>query len=287
MEFAIQTVANAWVATFLYAVLAVGLALIFGVMRTANFAHGEFFMVGAYVVWLLYSRSDWPFPVAVVAAMGIVTGIGMITELGVFRTLRGNVVAGLIASLGLVFILQVTVGRIWGLGLAKPVAPFFPGSLEILGANVGWQRFSIIPAGLTMLGILWLFLNRFKMGQALRATAQDPEAAALMGISINRMALLAMGISAAFAGVAGALMSSVYPVEPYMGHAVILMAFIIVIVGGTGSLIGAFVAAIMFGFIHTVVTTVFDSTVAIIIACVTMAIILAVRPKGLLGREKV
>lgn len=286
MELALQTVANAWVATFLYAVVAVGLALIFGVMRTANFAHGEFFMVGAYTVWLLYARGDWPFPAAVLAAVGVVAGIGLITERTIFRPLRGNVVAGLIASLGLVFILQVIVGRIWGLGMSKPVPPAFPGSLEILGASVGWQRFIMIPAGITMLGLLWLFLHRFKLGRALRATAQDPEAAALQGISIDRMALLAMGIAAAFAGVAGALMASIYPVTPYMGHTVILMTFIIVIVGGTGSLEGAFLAAILFGFLHTIVTTVLDSTIANIIVTVVMAVVLAIRPKGLLGREE-
>ena len=137
-----------------------------------------------------------------------------------------------------------------------------------------------------MLGLLWLFLHRFKLGRALRATAKDPEAAALQGISTDRMALLAMGIAAAFAGVAGALMASIYPVTPYMGHTVILMTFIIVIVGGTGSLEGAFLAAILFGFLHTIVTTVLDSTIANIIVTVVMAVVLAIRPKGLLGREE-
>lgn len=287
MELALQTVANAWVATFLYAVVAVGLALIFGVMRTANFAHGEFFMVGAYTVWLLYTRGGWPFFAAVLAAMGVVAGIGLITERGIFRPLRGDIVAGLIASIGLVFILQVAVGRIWGVGLAKPVPSAFPGSVEVLGTSVGWERFMIIPAAITMLGLLWFFLHRFKLGRALRAVAQDPEAAALQGISINRIAALAMGIAGAFAGVAGALRASIDPVTPYIGHTVILMAFIIIIVGGTGSLEGALLAAIMFGFLHTIVTTVLNSTIANIIAAVVMLLVLAIRPKGLLGREEV
>jgi len=287
VELAIQTVANAWVATFLYAIVAVGLALVFGVMRTANFAHGEFYMVGAYVVWFLYSYGTLPFAAALLASMGIVAAIGLLTERSIFRPLRGNVVAGLIASFGLIFILQVAVGRIWGVGLAKPVPSPVPGSLEILGATIAWERFIIIPIGIAALVGLWFFLNRVKTGIALRACAQDSEAAALQGISITRMAAVAFGISGAFAGMAGALRASIDSVQPYMGHSVILMAFIIVIVGGTGSLQGAFLASILFGFLHTIVTTLLNSTIANIIAAVTMATILAIRPKGLMGREEV
>lgn len=287
MELVLQTVANAWVATFLYVMVAVGLTLVFGVMRTANFAHGEFFMVGSYTVWLLYSRGGWPFFAAVLAAMGVVVGIGLIAERGIFRPLRGNITAGFVASIGLIFILQVAVGRIWGLGVAKPVPSGFPGLVEILGTRVAWERFMIIPTGITMLGLLWFFLHRFKLGRALRATAQDPDAASLQGISINRMGALAMGIAAAFAGVAGALRASIDQVTPYMGGTVILMAFIITIVGGAGSLEGALLAAIMFGFLHTIVTTLFNSTIANIIAVVVMAVVLAIRPKGLLGREEI
>lgn len=287
MALALQTVVNAWVAAFAYAMLAIGFALIFGVMRTANFAHGEFFMVGAYAVWLLFTLGHWPFFAAVLAAAGVVGGIGLICERGIFRTLRGNIGATFMASTGLIYILQVAVGEIWGLGRTKPVTPAFPGTLEILGAMVGWQRVVIIPAAIVMLGALWFFLYRVKLGRALRATAQDPEAAVLQGISINRVALVAMGIAAAFAGMAGALMSPIYSVTPYMGGKVIMIVLIIVIVGGTGSLEGAFLASILFGFLHTIVTTLLDSTVANIIAAVVMAVVLTIRPQGLLGREKI
>ncbi|MFC1956666.1 branched-chain amino acid ABC transporter permease, partial [Chloroflexota bacterium] len=143
------------------------------------------------------------------------------------------------------------------------------------------------PISMGMLGGLWFFLHRVKLGRALRAMTQDPEAAALQGISINRMALLAMAIAAALAGAAGGLMSSIHLVTPYMGGAVILMSLIIVIVGGSGSLEGAVLAAIIFGFLHTIVTTLLDSTVANIIAALVMGVMLAVRPEGLLGREQI
>lgn len=281
-----QTVVNGWITSFSYAVLAVGLALIFGVARLANFAWGEFFMVGAYAVWFLYTLHGWPFPIALLGAMGVVGGMGLITEISIFRRLRGNIPATFMAATGLIYMLQVLVGQVWGVGRTKPVSPPLTGSLEIFGASVGWQRFVIIPAGIAMIGGLWLFLHRAKLGRALRATSQDAEAAALQGINPNKMALLAMGIASAFAGAAGALLSPVYSVTPYMGTRIVLMVFIIVVFGGVGSIEGALLASIILGFLYAVITTLYDSTVATIISALIMAAVLAFRPQGLLGREK-
>jgi branched-chain amino acid transport system permease protein len=284
-EVALQTLANSVVASGFYGIMAVGLALIFGVMRQANYAHGELFMVGAYAVWLLFSEGNWPFFPAVLAGIGIVAGIGILMERGIFRPARGNVVQGFIMSIGMIFILQVLVGRIWGVGLAKPVPLAFPGTLEILGAAIRMQRVIVIPIAFGSLGALWLFLSRVKLGRALRAVAQDPDAANLQGISINKMSMLAMAIAGAFAGLAGGLMAPIHQVTPYMGHAIVLTTFVVVIVGGVGSLQGAIVTAIIFGFLHTVVTTLIDATTAMMIGVLVMGIILAVRPKGLMGRE--
>ena len=137
-----------------------------------------------------------------------------------------------------------------------------------------------------MLVVLWVFLHRFRLGRALRAVAQDAEAANLQGINTTAMTALAMAIGAAFAGVAGALMASVYPVTPYMGHGIILTAFIVVIVGGLGSIEGAILASILFGFLHTFVTTVVDGVVALMAGVMVMLITLTVRPQGLMGRVK-
>jgi branched-chain amino acid transport system permease protein len=287
MELAWQTVINGWVTTFLFALPAVGVALLFGVAGTPNFAWGEFLMMGAYAVFFLYTLGGWPFPVAILGAMGVVVGIGLITELGFFRQLRGNLSATFMASTGLIFILQVFAGQMWGLGRSKPVSPPLMGSLEIFGASVGWQRVAIIPISLAMIGWLWFFTHRVKLGRALRAMAQDPEAAALQGINPNKTALLAMGIACAFAGVAGALLAPLYSVTPYMGVKFIMMVFIIVIAGGTGSIEGALLASILFGFLYAVATTLADSTIALIIAAVIMSIVLTIRPQGLLGREKI
>lgn len=282
----IQTIANSIVAGSIYAIVAVGLAMAFGVMKMANFAHGEFFMAGAYVVYVFYALLGWPFPAAVLMAVPIVGAMGVATERLIFLPTRGNVLAGFMATAGLAFILQVLVGQTWGVGLMRSVPTPYMGAAEIFGANVGWQRLLIIPTAFVMLALLWAFLYRVRAGKALRACAQDPETARLQGIKLNRMTVLAMALSGASAGLAGALMAPIHPVTPYMGHGVILTAFIVVIMGGMESIAGAVLAAILLGFIHTFVTTLSDAIVAQMVGVAFMALVLILRPQGLLGRVR-
>lgn len=282
----IQTIANSVVAGSVYAIIAVGLAMAFGVMKMANFAHGEFFMAGAYVVYVFYALLGWPFPAAVLMAIPIVGAMGVATERFIFRPTRDNVMAGFMATAGLAFILQVLVGQTWGVGLMRSVPTPYMGAMDTFGAKIGWQRVLVLPSAVVMLSALWFFLYRVKAGKALRACAQDPETARLQGIRIGRMTMLAMAISGASAGLAGALMAPIHPVTPYMGHGVILTAFIIVVMGGMESIAGAVLAAVLLGFVHTFVTTLFDAVTAQMVGVAIMALVLIVRPQGLLGRVK-
>ncbi|MCK5622204.1 MAG: branched-chain amino acid ABC transporter permease [Alphaproteobacteria bacterium] len=282
----VQSLANGIVLGSIYAMVAVGLALAFGVMQMANFAHGEFFMLGAYVVYILYALGGMPFPAAVIMAFPIVALFGIATERLIFRPTRGNVLAGFMATAGVAFILQVLVGQAWGVGLMRSVPTPYMGSANIGGAFVSWQRLIIVPATVLMVGGLWLFLHRARAGKALRACAQDAEAAQLQGVSLNRMTALAMALSGGFAGVAGALMAPVAPVTPYMGHSYVITAFIVVIVGGMASIEGALLASFLLGFIHTFVTTYYDAVVASMAGVLFMALVLIVKPTGLLGNVK-
>ena len=286
LETFIQSFANALVLGSIYAMVAVGLALAFGVMQMANFAHGELFMAGAYVVYVLYSLVGLPFLVAAIAAFPIVALLGVLFERAIFRPTRDNVLAGFMATAGAGFIMQVLVGQQWGVGLMRSVSVPYKGSAEILGASISWQRLVIIPATIIMVGGLWFFLKKVKAGKALRACAQDTEAAVLQGISINKMTMLAMFLSGGFAGVGGALMAPIIPVTPYMGHVYAVTAFIVVIVGGMASIEGAVLAAFILGFIHTFTSTLFDSVTATMVGVLFMAIVLIIKPTGLLGNVK-
>jgi len=286
LEVVFQTCVNALVASGFFALTAVGLVLIFGVMGIINFAHGELFMVGAYSVWYLYSISGWPFFLAVVGALVIVAVIGLLMERGLFRPMRNNPLGGLINSIGVLFILQVVAVKVGGLGLMKHVPPAFPGVVQIIeGVVLSKQRLVALIVSAVLLLFIWLFLTRTKLGWALRATAQDREAAALQGISINRISMLAMGLGAGVAGVAGALMAPLTRVQPYMGHSVIIAAFIVTIVGGLGSLSGAILAAVLYAFFHTFVTTYFGGIIATILGLLIMLVVLIIKPTGLMGTQ--
>lgn len=283
MELAWQTVVNGLVASGFYAVIAIGMSLVFGIMGVVNYAHGEFYMLGAYTVWLLYAVGHWPFFAAVVVAAVVVGLLGILVHLAFLRRVQGNMLGGLLICVGLIFILQVFVGQTWGVGLPKPVPLTFPQAVGIFGAILTGQRLVVFLAAILLLGLLFFFLGRVRLGRGLRACAQDSEAAALQGISINTSALVAIGIGLALAGVAGALMAPIMSVTPYMGGHVLLIAFIVVIVGGAGNLKGAILASLIFGFLITIVTTIADSTIAMIVSCLVMFAILSVRPQGLMG----
>jgi branched-chain amino acid transport system permease protein len=285
LQLILQTIINGIQLSSFYALLAIGLSLVFGVAGIANLAHGELYMLGAYVVWLFYGVRGLNYIGAVLLAMLLVGGFGIVIERGIFKPLRGNVLGVAIISVGLLFILQVLVGQIWGLGYPKRVDAPIMGALNIQGITIGWQRIIVISAAVLLLGMLWLFLQRTKLGRAIRASAQDSEAASLQGISINRSATIAMGIGSALTGAAGALMSPTIAVHPYMGHMALLIALIVVIVGGVGNLKGTVLTAILFGFLYTIITTFLDAVIANIASVLFMVLLLAIKPEGLAAHE--
>jgi branched-chain amino acid transport system permease protein len=281
MELVLQTLINGIQLSTFYAMVAVGLSLIFGVAGIANLAHGELYMLGAYVVWLSYGLKGLNFIAAVLLAMLLIGGLGIVIERFIFKPLRGNVLGVAIISVGLLFIIQVLVGQIWGLGYPKRVDAPIMGALNIHGVFIGWQRVIVIFAAIFLLGLLWIFLQRSKLGRAIRASAEDSEAASLQGISMNRSAALAMGIGCALTGAAGALMSPINAVHPYMGHMPLLISLIVIIVGGVGNLKGTVLTSVLFGFLYTIITTFLDAVIANIASVLFMVVLLAIKPEGL------
>ncbi len=283
LELLLQTGLNALYAAAYLSLVAVGLVLIFGVMGIINFAHGELFMLGAYVVVALYSGLQMPF--VLVAAIGLVfVGcVGILMELSMFRQLRGNPLGGLVASIGFLMVLQALVAM--GFGVRMEHVPPFTQDVIILSERVRLpvQRLIVIIVAVMLLVALWLFLKRTKFGWALRASAQDKEAAALQGISLRTTSLIAMFIGGALAGIAGSLTAPLISVTPTMGHSVIVAAFIVIIVGGIGSLEGAVLAAFIYAFVHTGVTTFLDGVIADIVGLALMLAVLVIRPTGFFG----
>ncbi len=285
LELLLQTSLNALYAASFMALVAVGLVLIFGVMGIINFAHGELYMLGAYAVVAVYADWQLPFFASVAVGLVFVGLVGIAMERALFRPMRDNPLGGLVVSIGFLLMLQALAVLGFGVRM-EHIPPPTQVVLQVFGAVLPLQRLYVILATVALLGALWWFLRKTRFGWALRACAQDPEAAALQGISINQTARIAMFIGAALAGVAGALTAPLVRTYPFMGHSVIVTAFIIIIVGGIGSLEGAVVAAVIYAFVHTFVTTFADGVIADIVGLALMLLVLIVRPTGLFGTRE-
>ncbi len=283
VELLAQTGLNAIYAASYMSLVAVGLVMIFGVMGVINFAHGELYMLGAYAVVGLYADFQMPFFFVVTVGLVFVGVVGLGMERALFRPLRDNPLGGLVASIGFLMVLQALA--VMGFGVRMEHVP--PVTQEVIvfsdKVRLAVPRLFVIIAAVVLLTALWVFLKKTRFGWALRASAQDPEAAALQGISINQTSRIAMFIGAGLAGIAGALTAPLVSVNPYMGHSVIITAFIVIIVGGIGSLEGAVIAAVAYAFIHTIVTTVWDGVIANIVGLSLMLVVLIVKPTGLFG----
>lgn len=278
-----QTGLNAVYAASYISLIAVGLVLIFGVMGVINFAHGELYMAGAYSVVLFYSDFELPFTVAVAAGLLFVGCLGLLMERTLFRPLKDNPLGGLVASIGFLMIMQALASMGFGVRM-EHIPPVTQHVIEFSErVRLPVARLVVIIAAVVLLSALWIFLKKTRFGWALRAAAQDPEAAALQGISINQTARIAMFIGAGLAGIAGALTAPLVSVNPHMGHSVIVTAFIVIIVGGVGSLEGAVIASVVYAIVHTFVTTFFDGVIADITGLSLMLLVLIVKPTGLFG----
>jgi branched-chain amino acid transport system permease protein len=211
-------------------------------------------------------------------------GIGL--ERAIFRPLRSNPVMALIASLGLMFILQVVILLIFGTHF-KSVPVAFPQVVNILGSSIQVQRVIVIVAGVALLVLLGVFLQRTKYGLAILACAEDSEAATLQGMSYNTSSAITMMLSAGLAGIAGALGAPLATnIDPWMGTYILMKSFIIVIVGGAGSIKGALVIAFLLGFIESTLTSLGEPTLTVFVSLIIVLVILTFKPEGLFGGKQ-
>jgi branched-chain amino acid transport system permease protein len=270
-----------------YALIALGLSLIFGIMGIVNFSHGEMYMLGGYVAYYLFGQFGLNFFATLVAALVIVGGLGVLLEKFIFRPLatRPNIeLTSLIAAVGLAWVLQMLAVIAFG-ELDKKVPSAFKGIISMGGVVITVERLAAIVIGVLLVVSLNLFLLRTKMGRAIRAVAQDKEAAALQGVGVSRISALTFGIGCGLAATAGALVAPIFVVNPSLGNEVILKAFLVVILGGMGSIPGALLGGLVLGFIESFGCLFFSVPTVMVLTFVLIIVILIVRPQGLLGHE--
>jgi branched-chain amino acid transport system permease protein len=241
-------------------------------------------MAGAFTIWVLHAQAGLAYIPAIAVAIVLVTAIGLMMERLLFRPTRSDPLAGLICSIGVLFILQVVAALIGGDGPSKQVPPPFQGTMVLFDTlRIPYQRVFSLVVSVVALGTLWYFLTRTKFGWALRAVAMDREAAELQGINSNRISVIAIGVGTALAGLAGGLIAPLTNINPHMGHNIIVTAFIVTIVGGVGSLSGAVMAAVLYAMFHTFITVYISGTIATISGLVLMVVVLIIKPTGIMG----
>ncbi len=267
----------------IYALVALGFSLIYGVGGIIFCTHGEIYMVGAMSSYFLTMKLGLPFPVVLISvALG--TGMmGFLFEKFLFRHLRGNDFSIFVVSLALAMLILTLFSELLGtqpVGVTEPI----PGYITPMGVNISIYKLLV---GLTSGGLivaLHFFFRQAKLGQSIRAVAQDPEAAALQGISMNKTLSLTFVLSLAVAGTAGALVGPIYSVSSSMGNAALMNTFIVVIIGGIGSFPGAIAGGLLLGILQ-VFGGLFVGKFTFLISFVVIIIFLVVRPQGFFGHE--
>lgn len=285
MEQVLQTLANGLVIGGTYALMAVGLTLIFGYMDLVNFAHGELYMLGGFAAYTLIVLLGVPFwlgfPLAVVA----VAAFGLVLDRALFKPLRGQgVMVGIITTIGLAIILQNAALLIWNPVPKRLPEPIAAGSVAIGSVRLAPVQLLVAVLALLIIVAARLVMQRTRLGMAVRATFQDAEAAALMGVPVERVYSGTFASGAGLAAAGGALLGTVFLITPTMGELAVLKAFTVVILGGLGNFTGAAVGGLVVGSVESLAATYISAGYKDAIAFLLLLVILVVRPQGILGR---
>ena len=270
------------------ALTAVGLSLVFGVMRVVNVAHGEFFMLGAVVAWFvtaaLPGHETLGFITALVVAPLVVATVALLADRLVLKRLNYDPEATIVATIGLLYILQQAALTFYGPD-ARPVAPPFIWRIQTPWFGYSGYKLFVVAAAVMILLAVWAFMTRSRAGLIMRATQVDRQTAQAFGIDVNRVYAGTFALGAALAAVAAVLVVPIQQAHYLMGGDPLLLSFIVVIIGGLGSLRGTLVAALIIGLGDGVISMFFSPTLAKIIATLLVALVLVFRPQGLFGAK--
>ena len=267
----------------LYILTALGLTLIYGILHIVNFAHGEIYMLGAMLVYVLFVALQWPLGLAFVAIIAAAALAGLAVERGVFRNLRGQWMQLLVASVGISLIIQSLSWIAFG-AQEKNVPSVLPGVLMLAGVRLPIERLAAAGVALVLVAGLYWVVYRTRIGLAMRAIEEDEETARMLGVNSDRVAAIAVAIGFVLAALGGAFIAPIYSLNPGMGLEAILMSFIIIIIGGLGSITGTVLAGMLIGMLQSIGALTLGAEAAHVLVFVAMIAVLILRPQGLLGR---
>jgi branched-chain amino acid transport system permease protein len=277
-----QILINGIVVSSVYVLLAVGFNLVWGILGILNFSHGFFYMLGAFLAWFLISSLGLSFYPAFIIASVAIFFLAALSLKFVLGPVRDNEFVCVIISLGLVSLIEGTVSAVFG-GEARMVRLPLSGIINIGGLIISYSRLASLIISVVILGIFLYVVYFTKFGRAMRAAGSDPEMAQVQGINIPLIFFLTFCIGTALAGMGGIIACHMTPLEPHMGFDFSVKAFIIVVIGGLGSIPGAILGALIIGLIESFIGTLINPTIAAIVSFIVILGIILVKPSGLLG----
>lgn len=271
---------------FIYALVSVGLTLIYGVMDIVNFAHGEFLMLAMYVVYWLYAIVGLDPIMSLPVSVVVLFFIGILTyQLIIKQVMNAPMSAQIFATFGLMILLQNVAQFLWSPNYRLIQKPLLAGRVDFLGLYAGKPQLVAALGAVITTGVVYWFIEKTETGRAIQAVAEDREAATLMGINSDRTFALAWGIAAACVGVAGALLANYYYIFPTVGTVFVLIAFVSVALGGFGSVPGALVAGVVIGIVQVLSGFYISPAWKDAVVFLVYMVVVLVRPQGLLGER--
>jgi len=271
------------------ALTAVGLSLVFGVMRVVNVAHGEFFMLGAVAAWFVTQavpgHPAFGFAVALLLAPLFVGAVAALADATILKRLNYDPEATIVATIGLSYIFQQAALSFYGPD-ARPVLAPFNIRLQLPWFGYSGYKIAVVLAAILILLGIWFFMTRSRAGLVMRATQADRDTARAFGINVDRVFATVFALGAGLAAVGAVLIVPIQQAHYLMGHDPLLLSFIVVIIGGLGSLRGTLVAALLIGLSDGVISVFFSPTLAKILATLFVALVLVFRPQGLFGGRR-
>jgi branched-chain amino acid transport system permease protein len=284
-EILLQAAASGVLMGFVYALVAAGLSLIFGLMELVNFAHGEFLMLAMYLAFFAWALGGLDPVVALPGVTLVLAAVGWVTYHGIVRwVLGGPMLAQIFATFGLAVFLRSAAQFAWGADFRVVTQPWLAGRVSLGGVYLGLPQVAASLAALAAFGGLWLFLARTETGLALQATAQDRHAAALMGIDTERMFALGWAVGSGCVGVAGALLAMFFYVFPDVGGTFALLAYVTVALGGFGHVPGSLLAGVTVGVVEALAGLLIEPAMKYAVVFLLYLAVVLWRPQGLFGR---
>ena len=282
----LQAVINGILFGAVYATIGIGFSLVWGVMNIINVAHVSFIMIGAYLSFTLYAVLGVDHFLSIPLVMGALFVLGYVIQKFVLnRVVRGSVFITLTFTFGLQILIANICLLIWSADYRGVKLPYSSAGFQIGGVVVPLVRLGIFAVALALTGLFYLFMRKTKTGIAITATALNFEGAKTVGIDVYNIYAVTFGVSAALAGAAGCLISPIMSVNPFLGGPLVGKAFVIAILGGLGSTIGALAGGMVLGLVETVGTVFISSSYQELLGFSVLVLVLVFRPQGLLGKR--